>query len=250
MSSLKKLYDKLEKPILYIAMGFFLLFQLLSLFLPAMADKEEFRNGVLIFLSVIIIFHFIFIDRRIPVKGKPEGFDHFPDIKKAIDYLSSENINVRNIDIFAHSASSFYTLLEPIFDQYTNVRVVMKNPKSPVFIDHLKNQDSRDSERIQINASFKLWEQAIIDGQVKNGELFFYDFEPSFLLVIINKEMALMTLLEAIQTSWGYNVKDSIVINDKSDPGSYLLNDLIAWFNSLINEGRCVKQQLRDSASG
>ncbi len=139
-------WDKIEKYAIFIALILFAIFQLLDSFINnAILDKILNLNAINMFIAVILLYLFLYIDRRLPLQSKYargiKVFDHFDE---AVLYALADIQSMRQIDIFAHSSDGYYSLLRHQLDNMRSlekIRIIVKNPDSENFISHLKKSE-------------------------------------------------------------------------------------------------------------
>lgn len=236
MNSLKNILNKVELPVIYIALAAFVLLQLLSVFLKdTWLDRALNTGGIYVFIGLVLFYLFLFIDRRLPMTRRA-AITHYPDFDDAMRVLLSERLTKPTIDIFAHSSQAFFHYLQPKLRGSESVRVVIRDPDSQGFLTHLKNSNARDTERQQIRSALTCWADLKKTHTVRACRVYLYDFEPSFFLCIINNTIAMLGVHAAIQTSWGFDVRHSVIVDGRVPTGAPLLTDLVIWYNAIVNE--------------
>ena len=92
----------------------------------------------------------------------------------------------------------------------------------------------------QIKNAIQIWKNHISDNKIGILNLFKYDFEPSFNLLILNKKIVLLQLFIPYQNDWGLKLQGNYVINDLNNDGKSIVLEIIDWFESTLTE-KCEK---------
>lgn len=235
MPSLSKIYSRIEKPAVYLTLSVFIALRLVSLF-----SKNKFINSLIegeksfLFIAVILLFLIIFIDRRVSILRKYESVSHFITFDEAIEYAFKQQKKIKKIYILGHSTNTIHEQIKWKLHGNENLRILVRNPNTSNFLTHLNSEQAKEKEKQQIEIAVHKWNDMLQERKIKDLEIYYYDFEPSFYLIIIDEKFGVLGTFEPCQIGWGYNVEKAIVINGRNEVGKLFLYDLIGLFNSII----------------
>jgi hypothetical protein len=245
-----EVWDRVEKYTIYVVLGLFAILQLLDSFMNSLIiDKILNSNTINLFIAIILMYLFLYVDKRLPLQSKfAKGIKIFDHFDEAVLYAISDIKNIRQIDIFAHSSDGYYSLLRHQFDNMMSLEkicLVIRNPDSESFLPHLKSDGARQYERNQIINRIESWMNLFRLEKWKNVkfskslpeiEVFEYDFDPPMNILIIDKKIVSFEFRKPTQEGWGFSSDKVFVVAKDDEVGAILANEVIDWFESTKNE--------------
>lgn len=236
MSSLNKILSIIEKPAIYFILFIYILFKILSLILKSsFIDNMIVGEINLIFIATILIYLIFFIDRKVSTLRKYESVSYFNTFDEAITYVFKQQKKIKELYILGHSTHTIHEQIKLKLHDNEKLIILVRNPNSPNFLNHLKNEDAKKTEKRQIENAVNIWKKKLEDREIKNLEIYYYDFEPSFYLIITDEKMGVLGIFKQSQKRWGYIVESAIVIDGRHEVGKLFLDDLIGLFKSIKN---------------
>lgn len=203
----------------------------------ALSEKEFVPLAAIAAMTVIaIIFIWRFFPSTPKEKEENQSIWHFDDLSKAIGYVVNDLDKIKKLDLFAHSSQAFFQHLRIKLINCDEMRVVLRNPDSDVFIKHKTNKEAVDSEKYQIKNVILTWSEMIKENRVNRGVIKLYDFEPTIYMCVINNDYLIFGFYNASQIEWGYSVKDVFVVKGEAITGKEMIKSYLVWFESVLAE--------------
>jgi hypothetical protein len=125
------------------------------------------------------------------------------------------------------------------------IRLILRNPNSQQFLTHLKNDEAVQYERNQIKnridswthiSRVEKWKNPKVSEAFSNIEIYLYDFDPPFNMMIIDKKLLAFELRKPTQEIWGFCSDRIFVIARDDEIGKMLVDDFLGWFEATKNE--------------
>lgn len=236
VDSLNRMWSKAEKPVIYLTLGAYLLLQFLMLFVPQIGRSVRERPEIIsIFISVLLLYLFRFIDRRLPAEAS-ESIRHFDNLMSAVECAFAKQPGAKRVDILGHSTQTFYASISDRLPEAVDLRVLIRNPSSPQFLPHITDKEKIKHEQRQIGNAATMWKDLRERKKIGSQKIYYYDFQPSFYLMILNSKVILLGFLEPCQDRWGFRRGEVFVIDGRNEPTGPLVRDLVAWLTATIKE--------------
>jgi len=236
MISLNKIWSKIEKPAIYSTLFIYIILKTFSLiFKCSFIDNLVEGENIFLFIAIILLFLIIFIDRRVSTLRKYESVSHFITFDEAIAYGFKQQKKIKKISILGHSTHTLLEQMKLKLHGNEELEILVRNPMSSNFLSHLKNADKKEREKQQITNAVNTWKRMLEEREIKNLNIYYYDFEPSLYLIIIDRKICVLGIFKPSQKRWGYIVESAIVIDGRNEVGKLFLDDLICLFESLKN---------------
>ena len=247
---LSEAWEKIEKYAIYTVLGVFAVLQMLDLFINSdILDRVINVNTINLFIAVILLYLFLYIDKRLPLQGKSsKGIKTFEHFDEAISYALNDIQNIQQLDIFAHSSDGYYSLLRHQLDNMASlekIRIIIRNPNSEPFLAHLKNEQAAEYEKNQIKnrieswtniARIEKWKNPKTRQAFSNLEIYLYDFDPPFNMMIVDKKLLAFELRKPTQEVWGFISDKVFVITKEDEVGKHFVDEFLDWFEDTKNE--------------
>ena len=236
MSSLNKIWSIIEKPVIYSFLIIYIVLKMLSVILKcSFIDNMMEGEQQFLFIAIILFFLLGFIDRRVSTLRKYESVSYFNTFDDAISHVFEQQKKIKELYILGHSTHTIHEQIKFKLNGNEELIILVRNPNSPNFLNHLKSEDAKKTEKQQIENAVTKWKNKLKDREIKNLDIYYYDFEPSLYLIITDEKMGVLGIFKPSQRRWGYIVESAMVIDGRNEVGKLFLDDLIGLFNSIKN---------------
>ncbi|MDP1726895.1 MAG: hypothetical protein Q8M15_08930 [Bacteroidota bacterium] len=232
MKKFNELWSKIEKQVIYFVLFIFLSAQIVSNFIPKV---DEFINGSgnLILISFILLFIFKYIEERLAKieSISPEIGESFGDSFR-IALKDAKEIN--NVDIFAHTGGKYYLFFKDEKIKIKKLRLLLCGKE---WIQNSINSTSKVHKKTavqELSNSIEKWNSLKKAGFIEELEIYFYNHQPSFHFMTLDKNKLFWGLYAPTKGNTGIKTLNNFIFNKYSYAHKSLLNDLTIFFDSTI----------------
>lgn len=233
MKKIKKLWEKLNKYILYISVAFIFVFQIVELTFPGVLELYSSKA----YLAAISAILFILFDHIISLESLCQTTTDLQSSPRFSDGMSDiinkyEEINC--LDIFSHTSMVHYQYIYDRHIKIHNLRLLVLNPdRNESYFSLNRNEEKRFSDETKLAISY--WENLKNQGLIDNLSIRYYDFYPSFYFSIVNKSNIHWGLFSLQKVVPSTSLLSHHTICSKSFDTNSLIFDFQEFFNKIYD---------------
>lgn len=208
---------------------------LLELLSFIFVDLTTFLSKIDLLLVIILVLLLIFryLDEKLGFLEKLAGPKYCDEFSEAMNAIFTHGEQVKTIDFFGLSSWFFQPSLETRGVRAKRVRILLRNPKQ---VKYLIPSNSLDQEKIrnQVNQMLDAWKAYHEGSFISHLQIRFYDFEPLFFGVIVDKKKGFIGFYRPIENFPSFRAMTCFVLTDGTAFERKILRDFEQWFNDIF----------------
>lgn len=237
---IKELLGRLEKPVIYLLIGSFVLIEVVISVAPWTSRYIPQGVGLPALLTVILLVFRYIDDRLNSLYERFDSLERGDRIEKkesfsdAIEQLFSDEESVDRIDFFGNSSGSFLPAIKSRNISAKNIRLLIRNPEVDFDIPQDQVKESGLDNRIQ--DQIRDWESLHTDGIIGEIEIRGYSFEPSIFGVIVDGERGAFGWFYLSEQHPYFHVINTHIVESNDGDLDPLLEDFQTWFDQIYSQ--------------
>jgi hypothetical protein len=246
--SVKKILPRIAKVsrtveyiLIYAILVGVIIFELLSsIFVNIRAILTNVDLILVIILVLLLIFRYL--DNKLGLLEKLVGPTYCGLFNDGMNAIFTKGEKVNTIDFFGLSSWLFQTSVETRGITAKKVRILLKNPRQASNIIPADPQGEQKLKN-QIETMCDAWQLYQKNSFIKQLQIHFYDFEPLFFGVIVDKKKGVIGFYQPTEKFPFYLAMTCFVLTDGTDFERKALIDFQQWFEGVFKRFTSANSQ-------
>lgn len=227
-------WNIIEKIIAYVSLFVVVFLECLNIFVPAFdIDGSELALGLISSSLLVIFAHIEDIKKEISKVSFAHVSTRFND---GLLSIFEKNKSIKSLDIIAHTTKTYIHSIADNDVTIDKVRVLVCRPKNSN-TRHYPDENIISSLDVARDQAIETWKDLLRIGKVKELEIRYYEYDPTFYFAIINNQYIHYGIYKIEHGYPGYHLYNMYTLDGFDSEFAYnLLTDYQSFFNHVFSE--------------
>ncbi|MGR3309750.1 MAG: hypothetical protein ACUZ77_03150, partial [Candidatus Brocadiales bacterium] len=184
LPKIKGFFHKIEYPVIYFILVLFVTTEMLALFFPQVKELIKDKTGIFIFLALWLIF--LYIAKHLEKLSEKNTLRYTSNFNDAMNMLFKDSDLVDEVDFFGMDGAAFFPAINYSNIKINKMNVLIRNTEDNVVYNLPISKSDQEGFRSSLRKYLEHWVSLINPERVAQYKIKAYDFEPTFVVVIVD----------------------------------------------------------------